>query len=95
MRSLIIPVLLAAATVTTACTLPTDTLSNNITTGFGLLIQNPAYPVIHDRYFNLLIAGGGDKHLFLSPVGDPAFDLVLDNGSLEQGIIHAIIGGEV
>lgn len=95
MRSLLVFALLARAAVTTACTLPTDTLSNNITTQYGILIKNAAFPVIHNRYFNLQVAGGGDKHLFLSPVGDPAFDLVLDNGVITQGIIHTNIGGEV
>jgi len=87
--------LAAAAAVTSACNIPTTPLSSNITGGFGILIQNPAYPVIHDRYMNLAVAGGGDKHLFLSPVGDYAFDLDLNTGFLEQDIIHAVIDGEV
>ncbi|KAG9238908.1 WSC domain-containing protein [Amylocarpus encephaloides] len=86
--------LLAFVTDSMACTLPTTTLSNTITEGFGLLIQNPAFPVIHDRYMNLAIAGGGDKHLFLSPVPEPAFNMVLGEGVLAQGGIHALIGGE-
>ncbi|TVY28792.1 WSC domain-containing protein [Lachnellula hyalina] len=86
--------LAAAAVVTSACNIPTTSLSSNITGGFGILIQNPAYPVIHDRYMNLAVAGGGDKHLFLSPVGDYAFDLDLNTGFLEQDIIHAVIDGE-
>jgi hypothetical protein len=95
MQHSFISALLVGAAVTTACVLPTDTLPNNITTGFGILIQNPAYPIIHDHYMNLLPAGGGDQHLFLNPVGNPTFDLVLNSGSLAEGIIHAIIGGEV
>ena len=95
MQHSFISALLVGAAVTTACVLPTDTLSNNITTGFGILIQNPAYPIIHDRYMNLLPAGGGDQHLFLSPVANPTFNLVLNSGALAQGIIHAVIGGEV
>lgn len=95
MQHLIILALLAGAAVTTACVIPTDTLSNNITDGFGILIQNPAFPVIHDRYMNLDPAGGGDQHLFLNPVGDPTFNLVLNQGILEQDIIHAVINGEV
>jgi hypothetical protein len=90
-----ISALLAATVVTTTCVIATDTLSNNITTGFGILIQNPAFPVIHDRYMNLDPAGGGDQHLFLDAVGDPTFNLVLSNGILEQDIIHAVIDGEV
>lgn len=78
-----------------ACVIPPDALSNNITSGFGLLVQNPAFPSIHNRYFSLLVAGGGDKHLFLAPVGDVPSDLVLTQGVLAQGIIHGLIGGEV
>src|SRR5690242_18935099 len=87
--------LLAYATVAAACTLPTTPLSNTITTGFGILIQNPTFPVIHDRYMDLNPAGGVDKHMFLSRVPEPAFDLVLTQGAIAQGIIHAVIGGEV
>jgi len=90
-----VSVILVLAAVTTACTIPPDTLSNNITAGFGILIQNPAFPVIHDRYMNLDPAGGGDQHLFLDPVGDRHFDLDLSSGILEQDIIHAVIDGEV
>jgi len=95
MQHSLISALLVGAAVTTACVLPTDTLSNTITTQFGILIQNPAFPIIHDRYMNLLPAGGGDQHLFLSPVANPTFNLVLNAGAIAQGIIHAVIGGEV
>lgn len=95
MPHLLISALLAVATVTTACVIPPGTLSNTITTGFGILVQNPAFPVIHDRYMNLDAAGGGDQHLFLDPVGARTFNLVLNSGSLAQGIIHAVINGEV
>ena len=88
-------ILLAAATVTTACVIPPGTLSNTITTGFGILVQNPAFPVIHNRYMNLDAAGGGDQHLFLDPVGARTFNLVLNAGVLAQNIIHAVINGEV
>ena len=87
MQHSFISALLAGAAVTTACVIPPDTLSNTITDGFGILIQNPAYPVIHDRYMNLDPAGGGDQHLFLDPVGDPTFNLVLNQGVLAQDII--------
>jgi hypothetical protein len=86
---------LLAAGLASACTPPTGTLSTTITKPFGILIQNPKYPVVHNHYMNLDPAGGGDKHLFLNPVGDSAFDLDLNAGVLEQGIIHAVIGGEV
>ena len=93
-----ISALLACAAVTTACVLPTDTLSNNITDGFGILIQNPEFPAIHDQYIMLEPAGGGDMHWFVGgqpPVGVSAFNLVLVDGVLEQGVIHAVIDGEV
>lgn len=95
MQYLSISALLALITGTTACVIPPGTLSNTITTGFGILIQNPAYPVIHNRYMNLDPAGGGDQHLFLNPVGNSAFNLVLNQGSLAQDAIHAVINGEV
>ena len=95
--------LLAGAALTTACTLPTDTLSNTITDQFAVLIQNPAYPVIHNKYMNLEPAGGGDQHLFLAPAGLSYTQLVLSSGVLTTGaqtmnvptIVHAVIGGEV
>ncbi|KAF0326773.1 hypothetical protein K4K61_009935 [Colletotrichum sp. SAR11_59] len=86
--------LLAAAVGVSACTLPTDPVSNNITTGFGIQVQNPAAPIVHNRYMNLWSAGGGDQHLYLSPAGDAAFNLTLDNGVISRGIIHAVINGE-
>jgi hypothetical protein len=95
MQHSLLSALLVGAAVTTACVPPTDTLSNTITTQSRILIQNPAFPIIHDRYMNLLPAGGGDQHLFLSPVANPTFNLVLNAGALAQGIIHAVIGGEV
>lgn len=95
MQHLFISALLAGAAVTTACVIPSGTLSNTITGGFGILIQNPAFPVIHDRYMNLDPAGGGDQHLFLDPVGDPTFNLVLNQGVLAQGIIVRNIGSPI
>lgn len=87
--------LLAGAALATACVIPPGTLSNNIPAGFGILCQNPAFPLVHNRLFNLMIAGGGDKHLFLDPIGDRAFNLALVNGAITQGPIRAVIGGEV
>jgi hypothetical protein len=95
MPHLLFSTLLAVAAVTRACVIPPGTLSNTITAGFGILVQNPAFPVIHDRYMNLDAAGGGDQHLFLDPVGVRTFNLVLNSGVLAQGIIHAVINGEV
>jgi hypothetical protein len=96
MKYLYISALFGAA-VTTACTIPGGTLSNNITTPFGVLIQNPNYPVIHNKYMNLNAAGGGDRHLFLEPVPDPVRNLTLASGILTwpYGGIHAVINGEV
>jgi hypothetical protein len=95
MQSRLISSLLSTAALVSACVLPTGQLSNTITSGFRIRVQNPAYPVIHDHYMNLQIAGGGDKHLFLDPVGDAASDLVLKSGVIYQDIIHAVINGEV
>ena len=88
---------LLAATVTTACTIPGGTISNTITAPFGVLVQNPMYPEIHDKYMNLNAAGGGDRHLFLEPVPDPVRNLTLAAGILTwtYGGIHAVINGEV
>ncbi|KAG0650106.1 WSC domain-containing [Hyphodiscus hymeniophilus] len=87
---------LLAATATTACTIPGGTLSNTITKPFGVLIQNPKYPAIHNKYMNLNAAGGGDRHLFLEPVPDPVRNLTLAAGVLTwpDGGIHAVIDGE-
>jgi hypothetical protein len=86
---------LAFTCLTTACTIPPGTLSNTITVPFAILIQNPAFPVIHNRLMKLNPAGGGDQHLFLDPVGLRNSNLVLNSGSLAMGIIHAVINGEV
>jgi kremen protein len=95
MLHMLISAMLAAAAISTACVIPPGTLSNTITTGFGILVQNPAFPIIHDRYMNLDAAGGGDQHLFLDPIGARTSNLVLNQGSLAQGVIHAVINGEV
>ncbi|KAF4777691.1 hypothetical protein HER10_EVM0005870 [Colletotrichum scovillei] len=90
----ILKTVLSAAAVVSACTPPTEPLSNNITEGFGIQVQNASVPIIHNRYINLWSAGGGDQHLYLSPAGDSAFNLTLVNGVLSRGIIHAVINGE-
>lgn len=92
--------LLAGALTASACEIPDEPpLSNTITEGFGIRVQNPAFPIIHNRYLNLNQAGGGDQHLYLSPAGNYSFDLVLTDGIIHWwGInnkwIRAVINGE-
>lgn len=88
---------LAAAVLASACEIPTaPPLSNTIEEGFGLLIQNPDVPIIHNRFYNLEEAGGGDQHLYLSPAGAYAFDLTLNAGVITWGPrpLRAVIQGE-
>ncbi|KAL8403849.1 hypothetical protein RB594_008920 [Gaeumannomyces avenae] len=88
----------AAASTAAACTIPTVPLPNNITQGFAVQVQSPAYPEVHNRRMNLWPAGGGDQHLFLAPAGDAADDLTLVNGVLTKATvvptIRAVINGE-
>lgn len=85
---------MAAAVVAQTCTIPDEPLSNTISEGFAVRVLNPEWPVVHNRFMNLFEAGGGDKHLYLSPAGAYAFDLVLNEGVLEQGGIRGVINGE-
>ena len=87
-------VLLVAA-LASSCEIPEEPLSNTITEGFGIRVQNPAFPIIHNRFLNVWEAGGGDQHLYLSPAGEYAFDLTLNEGVLQRGGISAVINGEV
>ena len=90
--------LLGAVTGSSACTIPAGPpLSRNITQGFRVQVQNPAYPIIHNRFMNLWLWGGGDQHLFLSPYGQDTSDLILTNGVIEwvPGGVRAVINGEV
>ncbi|RBQ98840.1 hypothetical protein VDGD_07393 [Verticillium dahliae] len=87
--------LLFAVAVAAQCTLPNTPLSSTITEPFGIQVQNPAFPEIHNRYLYLWEAGGGDKHLYLNPAGVPATTLTLDAGVLELGPLFAVINGEV
>ena len=88
--------LLAGAALTSACELPTGTLPNNIPGPFRVQVQNASYPVINNLYMNLFVAGGGDQHLFVGPVGNPTFNLDLVNGAIgRNGLLRARIGGEV
>ncbi|KAM0272592.1 hypothetical protein ACHAQH_008623 [Verticillium albo-atrum] len=86
--------LLFAAAAAAQCTLPNTTLSTTITEPFGIQVQNPAFPEIHNRYLYLWESGGGDQHLYLSPAGVPATTLTLDAGILELGPLFAVIQGE-
>lgn len=87
--------LATAVALTSACILPTTPLSNTITSPFRVQVQNVTRPDVHNKYMNLLLAGGGDYHLFIGPVGTPTFDLTLDTGAIRQNNIRAVIGGEV
>lgn len=87
--------LLAAATITSACILPTTPLTNTNDGPFRIQLQNASYPQVHNQFMNLLAAGGGDQHLFVGPVGIPTFDLSLSAGAIEHISIRAVIGGEV
>ncbi|KAJ3493939.1 hypothetical protein NLG97_g4405 [Lecanicillium saksenae] len=40
------------AAAATACVLPPDTPSNNISEGFAIQVQNATYPIIHNRLMN-------------------------------------------
>lgn len=96
--STLLPLLTAA--VASACDIPDGPpLSNNITQGFGVRVQNPEFPIVHNRYLNLEQAGGGDQHLYLNPAGKFAFDLLLTKGVIQwdgsSNTIFAVINGEV
>ncbi|KAK4100774.1 hypothetical protein N658DRAFT_507454 [Parathielavia hyrcaniae] len=91
-----ISALLAGAAVTSACTIPGGTLPNNIAEPFRAQVQNASRPDVHNKYMNLLEAGGGDHHLFIGPVGVPTFDLTLVDGVINHvpNGVRAVIGGE-
>ncbi len=92
-----IAALFAGAAVTSACTIPTTTLSNNIAYPFRAQVQNASRPEVHNQYMNLFEAGGGDRHLFIGPVGVPTYDLTLVDGVINHvpDGVRAVIGGEV
>ena len=52
--------LLAQAAVTCACTIPATPPPTTITAPFRLQVQNATQPDVHNKYMNLLPAGGGD-----------------------------------
>ncbi|KAM7210406.1 WSC domain containing protein [Rhypophila decipiens] len=86
--------LLAGAALASACTLPTTPLSNTVMDNIRVQVQNASYPQVNNLYMNLFVAGGGDQHLFVGPVGNPTYDLHLYNGAIGRGTIRARIGGE-
>lgn len=92
-----IAALLVGAAVSSACTIPTEPLGNNITYPFRAQVQNATRPEVHNKYMNLYEAGGGDRHLFIGPVGVPTYDLTLVNGVINHvpNGVRAVIGGEV
>ncbi|KAK4033004.1 WSC domain-containing protein [Parachaetomium inaequale] len=89
--------LLAGAAVSSACTIPTEPLGNNIAYPFRAQVQNATRPEVHNLYMNLLEAGGGDRHLFIGPVGVPTYDLTLVDGVINHvpNGVRAVIGGEI
>lgn len=91
--------LLTFVAVAYACNVPPGSPSNNIPTGFAIQVQNASYPEIHNRLLNQWSAGGGDRHLYLSPAGNSTSSLTLVDGVLtqktEDQTIRAVINGEV
>jgi hypothetical protein len=92
-----LPLLISSilASTTLACNIPPFKLSNNITQGFSIQIQNASYPAIHNHFMNLYQWGGGiDQHLFVSPAGNSTSELTLINGVLTlpwNPVRHALI----
>lgn len=92
-----ISALFAGAALSSACTIPTEPLDNNIAYPFRAQVQNASRPEVHNQYLNLLQAGGGDHHLFIGPVGVPTYDLTLVDGVINHvpNGVRLVIGGEV
>jgi len=100
-RSLLASFVSLAGVITPAlaqCVIPDEPLSNNIpeTEGFSIYVQNPALPAIHNRVMQF-VRNGIDRHLVLSPVGEPTYDLMfLENGYLrfaeKRGVIDLEVG---
>lgn len=93
--STLLALLGTAATSSLACVIPTEPLSNTITTFFSIRTQNPAIPRVHNYIMNF-VANGDDEHLVLRPAGIRTYDsLWLDNGLLRTRNIRAVIDLEV
>ncbi|KAI1265380.1 hypothetical protein F5Y18DRAFT_426981 [Xylariaceae sp. FL1019] len=91
-------VIASLVAMSVACTIPTGpALSNNITEGFSLQLQNASYPDIHNHYLNIWDWGGGDQHLFVSPAGNSTSELQLIDGVITlpwTPTLRAVINGE-
>jgi hypothetical protein len=87
--------LLGTVASTLACVIPDEPLSNNITDGFQIVVQNPAFPIVHNSILNFR-PNGYDMHLVLRPAGQDTYDtLFLENGLLRNDDRHAVIDLEV
>ncbi|TLD12955.1 uncharacterized protein PgNI_04428 [Pyricularia grisea] len=90
--------LAAAASIVKGCEIPTEELPNTITEEFAIQVQNPAFPEIHNRLYNIWSSGGGDQHPFLSPAGNSTDELTLVDGVITMATvvptIRAVINGE-
>jgi len=85
------------ASAASACVIPPGQLSNTITGGFKLQVQNASFPAIHNHYFNIWDWGGGDQHLFVSPAGNYTSELELIDGVITLPWTpprRAVINGE-
>jgi hypothetical protein len=89
--------LIAGAAVTSACTIPEETLSDTITYPISIQVQNASRPEVHNEFFKMYPWGGGDAHLFIGPVGLDTYDLTLVDGVItHDGMgVQAVINGEV
>ncbi|KAK0714533.1 Alpha/Beta hydrolase protein [Lasiosphaeris hirsuta] len=72
------------------CNIPGGGLSATIWAPFRIQVRNISRPEVHNKFLNLLMAGGGDRHLYIDPVGEPTFDL-----TLVDGVINWITGAPV
>ncbi|KAK3390665.1 WSC domain-containing protein [Podospora didyma] len=92
----VLAALLAGVATSAACVIPPGTLSGTISAPFRIQVQNASRPAVHNLYMNLFVAGGGDRHLFIGPVGVPTFDLTLVDGVINHvpAGVRAVIGGE-
>lgn len=87
--------LLGGVASTFACEIPEEPLSNTISEGFSIFVQNSSIPVVHNRIMNFR-PNGLDQHLVLRPEGGPTYDLLtLENGYLRFEGRNAVIDLEV